>query len=127
MVGNVVDILNQHLVVFLMLGGAGGFLIAGELQTIAREVRRKPGQGGAPERATSVGSSGLSRRYRLTLLTVSLLLVVGAFGSTSASFSEQLSAEVDVHVDFPAPTPTPTPTATPTAAPTDAPTDTPVQ
>ena len=126
-IGNVLDALNQPLAVFLLLVGTGGFLLVGELQTIARQVRRKAGEGGAPERATSVGSSGLGRRYRLTLLFGAGLLLASAFGTTSASFSSQiLTGGVDVNVDFPTitPTPTPTPTATPTATPTPTPTPT---
>jgi hypothetical protein len=120
--------------IFVLLAGTGGFLIVGELRMIAREFRRTAG-GGATERAASVGSPGLGRRYRLTLLAAAGLLLVSAFGTTSASFSQQLSGGVVVDVDFPAmtptpqPTPTPEPTANPTANPTAkpkaAPTDTP--
>ena len=73
-IGHVLDAMNQPLVVFMLLVGTGGFLIAGELQTIAREVRRKAGGGGATKRATSVGSSGLGRQYRLTLLAAAGIL-----------------------------------------------------
>ena len=127
------DALNQPLVFFLLLVGTGGFLIAGELQTMAREFRRTAGQGGATGRATSVGSPALGRRYRLTLFLGAGLLLICAFGTTAASYSQQLSGGVDINVDFPAITPTPmptltttpTPTATPTHAATPTPTPTP--
>ena len=38
--GYVLYALSQPLVLFILLGGTGGFLIIGELQTIAREIRR---------------------------------------------------------------------------------------
>ena len=116
--------LNQPLVFFLLLVGTGGFLIAGELQTMARDFRRTAGQGGATGRATSVGSPALGRRYRLTLFLGAGLLLICAFGTTAASYSQQLSGGVDINVDFPAITPTPMPTltTTPTPTATDAPT-----
>ena len=121
--------LNQPLVFFLLLLGTGGFLIAGELQTMARDFRRTAGQGGETGRATSVGSPALGRRYRLTLFLGAGLLLICAFGTTAASYSQQLSGGVDINVDFPAITPTPMPTLTttptPTATPTHAATPTP--
>ena len=151
MTGNVLAALNQPLVFFLLLVGTGCFLIAGELQTMVRESRRTARQVGATRKATSVGSPALGRRYRLTLFAASGLLLISAFGATSATFSQQLSGGMNVDVDFPAITPTPTPTsvsmsastptltpapkllpaptpthtAAPTATPTDAPTATP--
>ena len=125
MAGHLLDVLNQPLVVFVLLAGTGGFLIVGELRMIAREFRRTAG-GGAAESAASVSSPGLGRRYRLTVLAAAGLLLVSAFGTTAASFSQQeLSGGVVVDVDFPAITPTPTPPTTlAPPAPTDTPTDT---
>jgi len=140
--GHVLDALNQPIVFVLLLVGTGGFLIAGELQTIARGFRRTAGRGGATTRATSSGSPALGRRYRLTLLVGAGLLLFSAFGTTSASFSQQnLFGRMKVDVDLPATasspaatdtpapaatdTPTLAPTLGPTLAPTDAPTTTP--
>jgi hypothetical protein len=130
-IGEVLDALKQPLVVFLMLAGAGGIVVVGELRTMAREVRRKAGEGRATERATSAGSPSLSRRYRLTLLFAAGLLVASAFGTTSASFSEQqlsggMNIDVALPTIMPADSPTTVPTnplgATPTIPPTPAPT-----
>jgi hypothetical protein len=120
--GQVLDALNQPLVVLLLLVGTGGFVIVGELQTMALEIRWRAGDGRATGNATSVGSPGLGRRYRLTLLGASLLLLVSAFGTTSASFTQQLlTGGMHVNVAFP----TISPATTPTTPPTDMPTATP--
>ena len=101
MTSQVLDALNQPLVVFLLLVGTGGFLIVGELQTMARETRRKAGEGGAPERATSVGSLGTMRRHRVGLLVLAALILVSAFGTASASFTSHVSVPANVRVAIP--------------------------
>jgi len=122
--GLLLDILNQPLVVFVLLAGTGGFLIVGEVRMIAREFRR-PAGGGPAASAASVGSPGLGRRYRLTLLAAAGLLLVSAFGTTSASFTQQ-ELTAGQHVGGPTTAPTHAPaTAPPTTAPTTAPTDVP--
>ena len=122
---HVLDALNQPIVFLLLLVGTGGFLIAGELQTIARGFRRTAGRGGATARATSSGSPALGRRYRLTLLVLAGLLLMSAFGTTSASFSLRLSGGARFDVVLPTKTPAPTHTPTLTPAATNTPTLTP--
>jgi hypothetical protein len=123
--GEVLDALKQPLVVFLLLVGSGGFLIARELRAVARGIRRKAGDGDATGRVTSVRSTGLGRRYYFTVLAATALLLMSTIGSTSASFAQQLSGGMNIDVAFPTITPTPTPTPTPTATPTPTPTATP--
>jgi hypothetical protein len=125
--GNVLDVLNQPVVFFLLLVGSGGFLIAGEVEAIARAVRRTAGENEANGKAAPVRSLGPARRYRLTLLFAAGILLLSAFGTVSASFTQQISGGMKVEVVFPTITPTPTATPTDTLAPTAAPTATPTR
>jgi outer membrane biosynthesis protein TonB len=125
--GNVLDVLNQPVVFFLLLVGSGGFLIAGEVEAIARAVRRTAGENEANGKAAPVRSLGLGRRYRLTLLFAAGILLLSAFGTVSASFTQQISSGMKVEVVFPTIIPTPTATPTDTLAPTAAPSATPTR
>jgi hypothetical protein len=123
--GHWLDLLNQPDVFFLLLVGSGGFLIVGELQSIMRRTRRSAGKSDATGTSTSVRPCGLGRQYRLGLLATAGLLLLSAFGTTSASFTSQLSGGMQVEVVLPTDTPTPTPTAIDTPTPEPTPTDTP--
>jgi outer membrane biosynthesis protein TonB len=125
--GNVLDVLNQPVVFFLLLVGSGGFLIAGEVEAIARAVRRTAGENEANGKAAPVRSLGPARRYRLTLLFAAGILLLSAFGTVSASFTQQISGGMKVEVVFPTIIPTPTATPTDTLAPTAAPSATPTR
>ena len=127
MLGNVLDVLNQPVVFFLLLVGSGGFLIAGEVEAIARAVRWTAGENEANGKAAPVRSLGPARRYRLTLLFAAGILLLSAFGTVSASFTQQISGGMKVEVVFPTITPIPTATPTDTLAPTAAPTATPTR
>ncbi len=119
MTGHVLDIVNQPLGFFLLLVGTGSFLIVGELRAVARGIRRTAGSGGATDGATSVRSPGPGRRYRLGLLAAAGLLLLSAFGSTSASFTLQLAGGMTVNVALPSDTPTPSETGTATPVPAE--------
>ncbi|MFI5461355.1 MAG: hypothetical protein ACHRXM_38625, partial [Isosphaerales bacterium] len=87
---------------------------------------RTADQGSSTGRATAVGSIGLGRRYRFTVLAAAALLLMSTIGTVSASFSQELSGGMNIDVAFPSITPTitPTPTSTPTSTPTPTPTPT---
>jgi hypothetical protein len=107
--------LDQPVLVFLLLVGAGATVVVGELLSLGRRIRAG-GAGSTIGLAASSGASGLTRRYRITLLAVSLFVLVGSFGSASASFAQQqVSGGLQVDVVFP-----PNQSgAAPTTAPTD--------
>ena len=118
MTGYVADALSRPYLYFLLLVAAGGFLVVGELLMAVRELGRTPGHGGATRWAPSVDSPGLGRRGRLALLAAVALLLISAFGTTSASFSSQISGGLYYDVAFPTLTSTPSSAPTPTVRPT---------
>lgn len=97
------DALDQRVLVFLLMAGAGATVVVGELLTLVRRMHRISGAGSVIGSAAASGvSPGLGRRYRLTLFAVSLFVLVASFGSASASFAQQqVSAGLHVDVAFP--------------------------
>lgn len=123
--GQPTDALDQPVLVLLLLGGAGVAVVVGELLPLVRRTHRISGAGGVIGSAASGGTPALGRRYRLTLFTVSLFVLVSSFGSASASFAQQqISAGLHVDVAFPPNQPGAAPTTSPidlvTAEPTAA-------